>query len=47
MSRTTLAMVALAMFSLVTPALAADAACQTLFDTRFKLFSVPFAFLHH
>jgi hypothetical protein len=24
-----------------TPALAVDAACQTLFDTRFKLFSVP------
>ena len=24
-----------------TPAPAADAACQTLFDTRFKLFSVP------
>jgi hypothetical protein len=26
---------------LCTPAPAADAACQTLFDTRFKLFSVP------
>jgi hypothetical protein len=24
-----------------TPAVAADAACRTLFDTRFKLFSVP------
>ena len=33
--------VALAIFSFVTPALAADAACQPIFDTRFKLFSVP------
>jgi hypothetical protein len=31
----------LAACSLSTPAFAADAACQTLFDTRFKLFSVP------
>lgn len=31
----------LAACSLSTPALAADATCQTLFDTRFKLFSVP------
>ncbi len=28
-------------FFLSTAALAADAACQTLFDTRFKLFSAP------
>ena len=41
MSRKTIAVVALAIFSFVTPALATDAACQTLFDTRFKLFSVP------
>jgi hypothetical protein len=31
----------LAACSFSTPALGADAACQTLFDTRFKLFSVP------
>ena len=41
MSRTTLAMVALAMFSLVTPTFAADVDCQALFNTRFKLFSLP------
>ena len=33
--------VVLAACTLSTPVLAADAACQTLFDTRFKLFSVP------
>ncbi len=41
MSRKRIVVAALAIFSFVTPALAVDAACQTLFDTRFKLFSVP------
>ena len=41
MSRITIVVVALAMLSFVTPAFAADADCQALFDTRFKLFSVP------
>lgn len=41
MSRKMIVVVALAIFSFVTPTLAADAACQPIFDTRFKLFSVP------
>lgn len=41
MSRITIVVIAFTIVSFVTPALAADAACQAVFDTRFKLFSVP------
>ena len=41
MSRKTIAVVALTIFSFVTPALAADAVCQTIFDAATKIFAVP------
>src|SRR6266481_2148912 len=41
MPQATIAMAVLAIFSFAAPALAADAACQPMFDSRFKLFSVP------